>query len=214
MSKLEELAALVEEDKSVPQHAREVFAALRAQCCATTERIEDLERQIVKHARHDDTARRLATIPGIGPITASLITAAVGKSIKDFKNARHFAAWLGMTPRQHSTGGKTRLGRITKTGNREIRHSLSVWPVPSPPRVRRRPGTVAAGWSAWTAAPSTCRTPPSSRRAMAGPAPRAGSAASRSCACWVWPSAARTRFSRWRWTAAIPARSGWRRRFI
>jgi error-prone DNA polymerase len=124
MSKLEELAALVEEDKSVPQHAREVFAALRAQCCATTERIEDLERQIVKHARNDDTARRLATIPGIGPITASLITAAVGESIKDFKNARHFAAWLGLTPRQHSTGGKTRLGRITKAGNREIRKLL------------------------------------------------------------------------------------------
>src|SRR6478736_2064707 len=64
-----------------------------------------------------------ATIPGIGPITASLIAATVG-DIGMFKSARHFAAWLGLVPRQYSTGGKTRLGRITKTGNREIRKLL------------------------------------------------------------------------------------------
>ena len=81
------------------------------------------EAEIVAHARHDETARRLATIPGIGPITASLIAATVG-DISMFKSARHFAAWLGLVPRQYSTGGKTRLGRITKTGNREIRKLL------------------------------------------------------------------------------------------
>ena len=78
---------------------------------------------IVAHARQDDAARRLATIPGVGPITASLIAATVG-DIGAFKNARHFAAWLGLVPRQRSTGGKIRLGRITKTGNREIRRLL------------------------------------------------------------------------------------------
>jgi len=77
----------------------------------------------VAHARRDDTARRLATIPGIGPITASLIAATVA-GIGAFQSARHFAAWLGLVPRQHSTGGKTRLGRITKAGNREIRRLL------------------------------------------------------------------------------------------
>ncbi len=75
------------------------------------------------HARRDDTARRLATIPGIGPITASLIAATVA-GIGAFQSARHFAAWLGLVPRQHSTGGETRLGRITKAGNREIRRLL------------------------------------------------------------------------------------------
>jgi transposase len=80
--------------------------------------------EIVAHARQDDMARRLATVPGIGPITASLIAATVGDSVKSFKSARHFGAWLGLVPRQHSTGGKTRLGRITKTGNREIRKLL------------------------------------------------------------------------------------------
>jgi transposase len=124
MDKLEELVALVEEDNSFPEQARQAFAELREQCRATTERIRDLERQIVAHARHDDTARRLATIPGIGPITASLITGAVGDGIGNFRSARHFAAWLGLVPRQHSSGGKTRLGRITKTGNRQIRTLL------------------------------------------------------------------------------------------
>jgi error-prone DNA polymerase len=62
-------------------------------------------------------------IPGSGPITASLIAATV-VDISLFKTARQFAAWLGLVPRQNSTGGKTRLGRITKTGNREIRKLL------------------------------------------------------------------------------------------
>jgi transposase len=124
MNKLEELVALVEEDTTFPEQAREVFAELREHCRATTERIEDLERQIVAHARRNDTARRLGTVPGIGPITASLITATVGDSIGNFKSARHFAAWLGLVPRQHSSGGKTRLGRLTKAGNREIRTLL------------------------------------------------------------------------------------------
>ena len=124
MDKLEELVALVEEDGGIPEQARKAFVELREHRRATAERIEGLERRIVAHARHDDTARRLATIPGIGPITASLTAATVGGGIGDFKSARHFAAWLGLVPRQHSTGGKTRLGKITKTGNRQIRTLL------------------------------------------------------------------------------------------
>ena len=124
MDKLEELVALVEEDRSVPEQARQAFAELREHRCATTERVAGLECKIVAHARRDDTARRLATIPGIGPITASLLAATVGGTIGSFKSARHFAAWLGLVPRQHSTGGKTRLGRITKAGNKQIRTML------------------------------------------------------------------------------------------
>ena len=123
MSRLEELMALVEEDETFPEQARGVFAGLLEQCRATAERIEALEAEIVSHARGDDTARRLATVPGIGPITASLIAATVGGNIGAFRSARHFAAWLGL-PRQRSTGGKTRLGRITKAGDREIRTLL------------------------------------------------------------------------------------------
>jgi transposase len=114
----------VEADGTFPEPARRVFTGLLDQFRATAGRIAALEAEIVAHARGDDKARRLATVPGIGPITASLIASMVGEGIEAFSSARHFAAWLGLVPRQHSTGGKTRLGRITKMGNREIRTLL------------------------------------------------------------------------------------------
>jgi error-prone DNA polymerase len=123
IGKLDELFVLVDADKAIPEKARQVFTELFEQCSALAASISALEAEIVAHARHDETARRLATIPGVGPITASLIAATV-VDIGLFKSARHFAAWLGLVPRQYSTGGKTRLGRITKTGNREIRKLL------------------------------------------------------------------------------------------
>ena len=123
IDKLEELLTLVDADKAFPGKARQVFTGLFDQCRALAESIRALEAEIVAHARQDETARRLLTVPGIGPITASLVVATV-VDISVFKSARHFAAWLGLVPRQYSTGGKTRLGRITKTGNREIRKLL------------------------------------------------------------------------------------------
>jgi len=107
----------------IPAAGRQAMAELYAHGRAVAERVATLEERIVRHARQDATARRLATIPGVGPITASLIAATVG-DIGAFESARHFAAWLGLVPRQRSTGGRTRLGRITKTGNREIRRLL------------------------------------------------------------------------------------------
>jgi len=123
MDKLDDLAVLVKADKAFPSRARQAFTELYLQCRALDESIATFEAEIVAHARHDETARRLMTIPGIGPITASLIAATVVE-FSIFKSARHFAAWLGLVPRQFSTGGKTRLGRITKAGNREIRKLL------------------------------------------------------------------------------------------
>ena len=92
MGRLEELVALVEEDETFPEQARGVFAGLLEQCRATAERIAALEAEIVAHARGDGMARRLATVPCIGPITASLIAATVGGNIGAFRSARHFAA--------------------------------------------------------------------------------------------------------------------------
>jgi len=124
MEKLQELIALIDADETIPDEGRQAIGVLHEHCRVVTERIGTLEVRIVEHARRDPTARRLITIPGIGPITASLISAAVGDNIGAFKSARHFAAWLGLVPRQYSTGGKIRLGRITKAGNREIRKLL------------------------------------------------------------------------------------------
>lgn len=123
IGKRKELMELVDADESFPAKARQAVSGLFDHCDDLAESILTLEAEIIAHARRDDTARRLATIPGIGSITASLIAATVG-DIGLFKSARHFAAWLGLVPRQHSTGGETRLGRITKTGNREIRTLL------------------------------------------------------------------------------------------
>jgi error-prone DNA polymerase len=126
VGKREELMRLVEENRRVPEQAREMIAGLHEQGRITADRIKALERQIVTHARHHIAARRVATIPGTGPITASLIAASVGDNIGAFRRGRDFAAWLGLVPRQHSTSGKTRLGRITKMSNTEIR-ACSCW---------------------------------------------------------------------------------------
>jgi transposase len=113
MDKLGELMALVDADEAVPARARQAIGGLLDRCRALGESVEACEAEIVAHARGDAMARRLATIPGVGPITASLIAATVA-DIGAFESARAFAAWLGLVPRQHSTGGKTRLGRTTK----------------------------------------------------------------------------------------------------
>jgi len=124
LHRLEELMVQVTAEASFPAVGRQALIVLHAQLQAAAERIVMLEEQIVVHARQNASARRLATIPGIGPITASLIAATMGDNITAFTSARHFAAWLGLVPRQHSTGGKPRLGRITKAGNTEIRRLL------------------------------------------------------------------------------------------
>ena len=108
----------------MPEETRRTLVELLDGGRAVGGRIAQLEAEIVAHARRDDAARRLVTVPGIGPLAASLITATVGGNIGTFRSGRHFAAWLGLVPRQNSTGGKTRLGRITKAGNREVRRLL------------------------------------------------------------------------------------------
>ena len=137
----EELVELMELDDTIPKDARQAATHLFDQIQAGRSRIEDLETEIVAHARHDETARRLSTIPGLGVITASLMAATI-TDFGVFTSARHFAAWLGLVPRQHSTGGKTRLGRITKTGNREIRRLLVIGATSMLSRLTRWNSTV------------------------------------------------------------------------
>ena len=141
-SKLDDLVAQVE--ASVPEAARQALQVLHGQFHAARDAATALEAAVVAHARQDETARRLATIPGVGPITASLIAATV-VDIGLFKSARHFAAWLGLVPRQHSTGGKARLGRITKAGNEQIR-TLLVLGATSMVRRAERWNSAAGAW--------------------------------------------------------------------
>ena len=85
-----------------------------------TVKINDLERQLRKHAREDEEARRLMTVPGIGHITAMALRA-FAPPMETFRRGRDFAAWVGLVPRQHTTGGKSRLGKIWKMSQHDLR---------------------------------------------------------------------------------------------
>ena len=87
------------------------------------ERIEEYDRAISVAARQDLRSRRLMQLPGIGPTTASALIASLGGG-HDFKNGRQLAAWAGLVPGQYSSGGKPRLGRITKVGDAYLRSLL------------------------------------------------------------------------------------------
>ena len=98
---------------------------LLAQIAEKTERIEAKTQTLKALAAETDTARRLQTMPGVGPLTA-LAVEAFAPDMAQFKSGRDFAAWLGLVPRQHSSGGKARLGRISKAGQRDIRRLLII----------------------------------------------------------------------------------------
>ena len=87
------------------------------------ERIEGLDKKLREHAREGEETARLMTIPGIGPITALAIQA-FAPPMESFRRGRDFSAWLGLVPRQHTTGGKPRLGGISKRGQRDLRRLL------------------------------------------------------------------------------------------
>jgi transposase len=119
------VAAIDDETTDIPQIAREALAAMVMQIKHLTASIKQIEKRIVAWCRSNAAARRLATIPGVGPITASALAATITDPTL-FRSGRHLAAWLGLVPRQHSTGGKTKLGRITKMGDRYLRKLLVV----------------------------------------------------------------------------------------
>jgi transposase len=103
--------------------AREWLQALAEELQALDQRIGGTDQQIERLFAADEACQRLAQLAGIGPLTATALVAAVGEAT-DFKNGRQFAAWLGLVPRQHSTGGKTTLLGMTQRGNRYLRTLL------------------------------------------------------------------------------------------
>jgi transposase len=109
----------------VPNCVRAALRPLVSQIDALDEAIGAIDKEIAMSVKADETAKRLMTIPGVGPVTASAITATI-QDMGDFASGREFAAFLGLTPRQSSTGGKPRLGRITKMGDRYLRKLLVV----------------------------------------------------------------------------------------
>src|SRR3982750_551803 len=117
------IAHVEDPDSSVPQSARAVLKVLIGTFQALEGQIQALDAEITQRAKADPVARRLMTIPGIGPIAATPIPALV-PAPEGFRAGRDFAAWLGLTPLQKSTGGKQKLGAISKMGERTIRRLL------------------------------------------------------------------------------------------
>ena len=109
----------------LPESARAVFKVLIDSLKLVDTQIAGLEAEIARRSREDPIARRLMTLPGIGPITATAITA-LAPPPETFRKGRDFAAWLGLTPLQKSTGGKQRLGAISKMGERTLRRRLII----------------------------------------------------------------------------------------
>lgn len=109
----------------VPPTAMQVLGLLCEQVLDVHLRLQAIDRSILAQLRTDDVARRLSTVPGIGPVSATALAASVADP-GQFRSGREFAAWLGLTPSQNSSGGKDRLGRITKMGDRYLRKLLVV----------------------------------------------------------------------------------------
>ncbi len=124
--KLEQcLAAMMQEEGGLPLGVRmqTLVEDMRAEWCELDRRITALDQEFAARAKADDAARRLATIPGIGVLSATALVAAIGDG-RTFARGRDLAAWLGLVPRQATTGGKPRLLGISKRGNGYLRRLL------------------------------------------------------------------------------------------
>ena len=123
--KVKDLIVVIEdgEDESIPALAKAALKPLVAQLHACEETTNSLDKEIMAWHRNNEASRRLATIPGIGFLTASAIAASVPDP-SFFRSGREFSAWLGLVPQQNSSGGREQLGRISKQGNRYIRRLL------------------------------------------------------------------------------------------
>jgi transposase len=118
-------SALADADNALPKDVQNLGQMLLDQIEACTSKLEEIEADLKVQARESAETARLMTMPGIGPITAMAIQA-FSPAMEGFENGRHFAAWLGLVPRQNSTGGKPRLGSVSKMGQRDIRRLLII----------------------------------------------------------------------------------------
>jgi transposase len=119
---VEELLDVVADpdDERVPEVARECLAALGAQLGMLKAQVLEFDRRILAWHRSNETSKRLDEIPGVGPALATALVASIADP-RAFRSGRDFSAWVGLVPKQNSSGGKERLGSITKRGDRYLR---------------------------------------------------------------------------------------------
>jgi transposase len=121
LDKIEPLLARI--DPAVPEFAKELFATLAEQYAELKPKLRRIDAQLLAWHRQNELSRRLAQVPAIGPIGAVLLAMKVPNP-RTFRTGRDFAAWLGLTPKDHSTAGKQRLGVITRAGDEALRSTL------------------------------------------------------------------------------------------
>jgi transposase len=138
------LLAAIEAEESIPAKAKEMLALLGEEVAHLDDRLKELETRLLAMHRANAISQLLATIPGIGPIIA--LTLAVEIDPKAFQSGRHLAAWLGLTPREHSTGGKQRLGGISRAGHERLRSLLVAGATAVVRHASRADSKLATAW--------------------------------------------------------------------
>jgi transposase len=138
--------AVEDPDEPIPELARPILQMLVETLHRLDEQIALLDHEVAQRAKENETARRLMTVPGIGPVTAVAL-AALAPPAETFKRGRDFAAWIGLTPLQHSTGGKQKLGATSKMGERTLRRLLIIG-ASAVVRWVARHGAPAGSWMA------------------------------------------------------------------
>jgi transposase len=123
LDKIETLLADIAGAEHLPPLARALFAELGGELAGLEAQIRRMERRLASFHRHDELSRRLGAIPCVGPVGAMMLATKTPEP-KMFKSGRDFAAWMGLTPKDHSTAGKTRLGVITRAGDEDLRAVL------------------------------------------------------------------------------------------
>lgn len=135
-------------DNDLPVLARELFAIQVAEYDHLRAQIAEVNEKLQAWHRSNECSRRLAQIPGVGPIGAAMLLMKT-PAPEGFRSGRHFAAWLGLTPKDHSTGGKVRLGTITRAGDESLRRVLVLGATSLLRQVRAGNGRDRGALSAW-----------------------------------------------------------------
>ena len=147
MNSIEPLLARLHSEPTLPALARELFAWHAKEYAQLQAQLKVIDAKLMTWHRQNEASRRLVKIPGIGPIGATLLVIKAAQP-EAFRSGRHFAAWIGLTPKDHSTAGKTRLGGITRAGDEALRSVLVVGATAVIQQVRRGkacPGQGPAG---------------------------------------------------------------------
>jgi transposase len=142
---LEQLLLQLQADETIPAMARELFAEYAKEYAQLTAQLTAIDAKLMAWHRGNELSRRLTQIPTVGPVIASLLTMKVPDP-HAFRSGRQFAAWLGLTPKDHSTAGKTKLGVITRAGDETLRSLLVVGATAVIWQARRGKGRSASPW--------------------------------------------------------------------